>query len=207
MRGLFPSVIAVLLVPIIFAPLSLLLDYSFGNPDEELLSPAGLLAVYWSELTAVAPVAIAVAAVTAFILSKQGQPEEQEADDPAPALRRLLQAVPASLGDDIIRLHAQDHYVEVVTVKGRALLTEQFGECLEKLSPLPGIQCHRSHWVALPHVKGVSRSGSAIRAPRAMATGCPSATGAMRSSKGSSIPSHSASAACFHCSAARRAAI
>jgi DNA-binding LytR/AlgR family response regulator len=39
---------------------------------------------------------------------------------------------PAKLGDDIISLHASDHYAELVTTKGRALLTEPFGDCLER---------------------------------------------------------------------------
>ena len=58
-------------------------------------------------------------------------------------------------------MHAQDHYVEVVTTQGRSLLSEQFGECVDKLADLDGIHGHRSHWVRLAHVVDIKKKGSA----------------------------------------------
>lgn len=160
-RDPVPIVASALLLPAFFAPVSLLLDYGFGKPDEELLSAKGPITIYLSEVVAVAPVALTVALVVAFILYRATSDHEDHSEADAPSLKSLIDTVPRSLGDNIIRMHAQDHYVEVVTTDGRALLTEQFGDCMEKLKQLDGIQCHRSHWIALTHVKDLTRSGSA----------------------------------------------
>ena len=161
LRGPIPIVTSTLLLPVLFAPVSLLLDYGFGKPDEELLLGKGPLTIYLSEVVAVAPVALTVAIVMTFILYGHLPNDEDQEEAAAPSLKSLIDTVPRSLGDDIIRMHAQDHYVEIVTTEGRALLTERFGDCVEKLAQLDGIQCHRSHWISLPHVKDLTRSGSA----------------------------------------------
>ncbi|WP_136659454.1 LytTR family DNA-binding domain-containing protein [Nitratireductor sp. XY-223] len=157
------TVLSVLLVPFLFAPLSLLLDYGFGKPDEELQSAMNPVAVYLSEVVAVAPVALAVAVAAALIFYRETPDREPETVAAAPSLKSLIASVPAALGNDIVRMHAQDHYVEIVTAKGSALLTEQFGDCVDKLGQLDGLQCHRSHWVSLAHVTDVVRSGSAYK--------------------------------------------
>ena len=161
LRDPFPAVGSMVLLPAAFAPVSLLLDYGFGNPDEELLSGTGPVAVYLSEVVAVAPVALVVALVLTFILTRGARNDESHAEPPPTPLRNLIDTVPASLGDDIIRMHAQDHYVEIVTTQGSTLLTERFSDSVEKLERLDGIQCHRSHWISLGHVDDLTRSGSA----------------------------------------------
>lgn len=171
--GPLPAAAALLLLPVIFAPVSLLLDVGFGNPDEELASAAGLAAAYLSEVLAVVPVTVAAALVMSFVLYRAAAlraaraeaagpvPVPAPAPDRAPVLRALFAGVPTALGDDIIRLHAQDHYVELVTAEGRCLLSERFSDCVERLRAVPGLQCHRSHWVSLQHVTGLAPSGSA----------------------------------------------
>lgn len=147
-------------LPALFAPVSLLLDYGFGKPDEELLSADTNLDIYVSEVAAVAPVTLVVAFVMATILYRDAPEQENQTEPSTPSLRNFFESLPHSLGDDIIRAHAQDHYVEVVTTNGSALLSAQFGDCVDKLARLEGMQCHRSHWVSLAHVKSVVRSGS-----------------------------------------------
>lgn len=56
--------------------------------------------------------------------------------------------LPSALGTGIISLSAQDHYVEVTTTKGSALILLGLSEAIEELSGLDGVQIHRSHWVA-----------------------------------------------------------
>ncbi|MEX0368008.1 MAG: LytTR family DNA-binding domain-containing protein [Ruegeria sp.] len=161
LRAPGPVIVSALALPFLFAPVSLLLDYGFGNPDEELEAGASLIAVYVGEFLAVAPVALTVAVVMGFILRRDttdGQRETVSRD--SPSLKSMIDTVPRSLGDDIIRMHAQDHYVEVVTNKGSALLSEQFGACVEKLAQLDGAQCHRSHWIRLAHIDNLMRRGS-----------------------------------------------
>lgn len=162
LRQPLPAAVAILSVPVVFAPVSLLLDYGFGNPDEELQSASDPIAVYVSEVAAVAPVAFAVALGVAFILYRTPQTHPDPIEEPeALPLRGLIGSVPLSLGDDIIRMHAQDHFVQIVTAEGSALLSERFGDCVARLEPLDGLQCHRSHWIRLTHARSVTRSGSA----------------------------------------------
>lgn len=163
--GPLPAVAALLLLPVIFAPVSLLLDLGFGKPDEELASAAGLAAVYLSEVLAVVPVTVAAALVMSFLLYRAALRRAAQAPQPppgrAPPLREMIAGIPQALGNDIIRLHAQDHYVEVVTAEGRCLLSDRFSDCVARLQAVPGLQCHRSHWISLRHVAELSPSGSA----------------------------------------------
>ena len=151
---------AILMAPLATAA-SLLLDYGFGAPDEELSSAMSLWAVFISEMIAVAPLALTMAVALAFVLRRETpqQPQTSTKENP-PALSDLIPSAPQSLGNDIIRLHALDHYVELVTTKGTALLTEQFGDCVARLSDLNGVQCHRSHWISLNHVTALKPTGS-----------------------------------------------
>ncbi|WP_282604225.1 LytTR family DNA-binding domain-containing protein [Pelagibius sp. Alg239-R121] len=159
--ALLPAVASTLLLPVLFAPVSLLLDYGFGKPDEELVAALHPVKIYISEVMAVAPVALTVALVVVFILARAAPVHDGHTEATRPSLKSLIDTVPLSLGDDIIRMHAQDHYVELVTTNGSVLLTEQFGDCVERLTQLGGVQCHRSHWISLDHVRDLARSGSA----------------------------------------------
>jgi hypothetical protein len=57
--------------------------------------------------------------------------------------------VPYHLGQELVALQAEDHYVRVVTDKGNALIRYRFSDALEEVRNLEGVQVHRSHWVAL----------------------------------------------------------
>lgn len=69
----------------------------------------------------------------------------------------LLDRLPVAMRGRILRLSAQDHYVEVVTENGKALIAMRFRDAIAEASPEPGLQCHRSHWVALHAVAGRMR--------------------------------------------------
>ncbi|CUH51947.1 LytTR family DNA-binding domain-containing protein [Shimia marina] len=128
-------------------------------------------ALVLSEIIAVTPASLTIALALIFLLKSDEHTEAaQNADTPPPQpsetpveinLRALLPGLPFDLGNDIIRLHAQDHYVEVTTTQGRSLLSEQFGDCLDRLDRLNGIHCHRSHWICLDHLRSITRKGSA----------------------------------------------
>ena len=79
----------------------------------------------------------------------------QAADKPeaAPFLKRL----PFDLGQKIISISTQDHYVEVTTHKGSTLVLIRFQDALEELGSYGGAQIHRSHWVAQDAVRKVTR--------------------------------------------------
>lgn len=47
----------------------------------------------------------------------------------------------------LVRIEAQDHYLNVVTSRGNALILMRLGDAMAELSGR-GIQVHRSHWIA-----------------------------------------------------------
>lgn len=63
--------------------------------------------------------------------------------------------LPAEIGDDIISLSMQDHYVEVTTVKDKHLILIRLGDAIAELDGLDGVRVHRSHWVAKRHLRGI----------------------------------------------------
>jgi hypothetical protein len=54
-------------------------------------------------------------------------------------------------------LSMQDHYVNVVTSKGKEMLLLRLSDAIKETNGVTGIKIHRSHWVALDAVKSVSR--------------------------------------------------
>ncbi|MEP3279964.1 MAG: LytTR family DNA-binding domain-containing protein [Stappiaceae bacterium] len=77
----------------------------------------------------------------------------READIAPPLLSRL----PTAKRGRLIQLAAQDHYVEVVTTKGNTLLPMRFRDAVAETISEPGLQVHRSHWVAIDAVANRDR--------------------------------------------------
>ncbi len=74
---------------------------------------------------------------------------------PPPLLRRL----PLEKRGALVALTATDHYVEVITDRGRELVLMRLADAMAEAAPVPGLQVHRSHWVALDRVRAVQRRG------------------------------------------------
>ncbi len=62
----------------------------------------------------------------------------------------------------ILRLSVEDHYTDVVTTRGRELVLLRFADALRELGATPGLQVHRSHWVADAHVETLKRDGGRL---------------------------------------------
>lgn len=74
-----------------------------------------------------------------------------ETDMPSPAVdaqAQFLRRIPLEKRGPLIRLEAQDHYLNVVTQKGSALILMRMQDAAEALENVDGLQVHRSHWVA-----------------------------------------------------------
>ncbi|MBW4706895.1 LytTR family transcriptional regulator [Roseobacter sp. YSTF-M11] len=69
----------------------------------------------------------------------------------------LIKRLPGAKRGTLIRISAQDHYVEVVTDKGTTLLPMRFRDAMAETAPVTGAQVHRSHWIALHAVTGSKR--------------------------------------------------
>jgi len=71
---------------------------------------------------------------------------------------RILERVPHPQRGKLLALSVQDHYVEVITEKGRTLVLMRLADAMRETGAVAGVQIHRSHWVALDAVKRVVRA-------------------------------------------------
>jgi DNA-binding LytR/AlgR family response regulator len=73
----------------------------------------------------------------------------------------LIRLKPQNRGR-ITRLSVEDHYTEVVTARGRELVLLRFSDALKELGGTPGLQVHRSHWVAAAEVERLKRENGKL---------------------------------------------
>lgn len=76
----------------------------------------------------------------------------------APAAR-LMARLPLDKRGALVALAVQDHYVEVTTTRGRHLVLMRLSDAIAEAEGVPGLQVHRSHWVALAQVRAARRQG------------------------------------------------
>lgn len=110
---------------------------------------------FWHMLMLTAPSVIAVTLLVNTVIRYQST--EQDAKDAAPGPASLSPTIlqgklPHHLGHDIVSVRAQDHYVEVTTPLGSAMVLMRLSDAITDLAPLNGLQVHRSWWVSLSHV-------------------------------------------------------
>ncbi|MEL7129662.1 MAG: LytTR family DNA-binding domain-containing protein [Pseudomonadota bacterium] len=159
----FRIALALLALPVLLAPFSLFLDNTFEALDTDGRSNATGIGAYPGEVLDVAPLAMIMSAVALFVLNQIWIQRRSAplSDSDTPKLSGLLEDFPVQLGDDLIRVSAQDHYCEIVTSLGKHLLPVRFSDCIAALMTYDGVQTHRSHWVSLQHIKELETSGSA----------------------------------------------
>lgn len=92
--------------------------------------------------------------VTKYYLT---EPAEPNAD--VPFFKRLK----PELGQDLVRLCGQDHYIEVCTANGKDMILMRFSDAMDELAGFAGIRVHRSHWVSLAAIEQVEKSGSKLK--------------------------------------------
>lgn len=78
-------------------------------------------------------------------------------------LSPLHSAMSHQIRESLLRIQAQEHYIEVTTCLGSELILYQFGQALIDLEDQPGIQVHRSFWVAKENVLGWVKDNSSTK--------------------------------------------
>ena len=75
----------------------------------------------------------------------------------------LLQRLPKQLRDKaLVAVKAEDHYVNIITSHGSALVHMKFSDALLMLANHPGLKVHRSWWVATDAVASLQRRGGRL---------------------------------------------
>lgn len=75
---------------------------------------------------------------------------------------RLLHRLDRTVQGEILSITGRDHYVDVLTTKGRASILMRFSDAMAEAAPTDGAQVHRSHWVAWSAVRSVERRGDKV---------------------------------------------
>ena len=105
-----------------------------------------------------------------FVLRRQVSPEEPgvylvSEPEPEPAAEdvatpRLWRRLPAEMQGEVLRISANNHHVDVVTIRGTTALRMRLVDAIDEMEPVEGYCTHRSHWVARAAITGIERSGA-----------------------------------------------
>lgn len=87
----------------------------------------------------------------------------QEPAAPPPPRPRFLDRLPATIGPRLLCLSMEDHDVRAHGREGSALILMRMRDAVAELDGLPGLQVHRSWWVAADAVERVERDGPRLR--------------------------------------------
>ena len=107
-------------------------------------------------------IAMPMTLIFSFIAYFVIRPEIIDSDQaqPTPAESLIQSRLPHAKRGDVKYLSMQDHYVNVVTVRGNELVLMRMADAVSDLSGHDGMQVHRSHWVGRKFISDVkSRSG------------------------------------------------
>lgn len=97
------------------------------------------------------------------VFRARAEPAAGVRDGVGPDTPRILRRLPPRLGQDLLCLSMEDHYVRLHTVKGSALVLMSLSQAVEEVGELEGLQVHRSWWVARHAVEGVIEDGRKVR--------------------------------------------
>jgi hypothetical protein len=83
--------------------------------------------------------------------------KESKADLPTVFSPPFMALLPPRLGNDLVALQAEDHYVRIHTTLGNGLVRYRFSDALLELTTVDGLRVHRSFWVCKRHITKIER--------------------------------------------------
>lgn len=113
---------------------------------------------YWATGRPLAVLALNIAAIT-LIVDVVFQIAHSTAPLPDQQTVPLLDRLPLDKRAPLVALSVEDHYVRVRTTKGEEMLLMRLADAMREVGGTPGLQVHRSHWIALGQVTGTTRKG------------------------------------------------
>lgn len=134
-------------VPVTLAVMAVNL-VAFGSTS---IAPLSL----WLQCTLIG---MGVIAISEILGASRPVPEEAT---PEPALQQtspILERIPLPSRGALWALVVQDHYVEIITERGKTLVLMRLGDAIREVGATAGVQIHRSHWVALSAVARVVKA-------------------------------------------------
>jgi LytTr DNA-binding domain len=131
-------------------------------------TPQQLLGLFWG--VAVVQLLVVYATTTTTSTVDGGEalgraptlPGSDKEAIPAAFPSALLSRLPPGIGNDIIALETEDHYLRVHARGGSALILMRMADAVALLDPKLGTQVHRRWWVAETAVAGVRTEGQRL---------------------------------------------
>lgn len=159
-------ILAGMIGAVLFTPIAFGLDEVFPTvADDDDLMPETILDGLVSEFgNLVLPLSLIWTGFNATRLLQidDGQPPAGATAVNEPELDEFWARIPAHLGRDLVAVSSELHYLRVYTSEGDTLILHAFGRALDHLSGIAGMRIHRSHWIALDHVRSVQRKGEKV---------------------------------------------
>ncbi len=149
----------------LFAAPALLLDVAWFGDGSEVFTAGELLNEF---LNMAPPVTLTWIAINApFVLGLRLRAQGSEASLPAQGdgseasgkATGFMGLLPRELRGPVLYLQAELHYLAVVTERGRGLVLYNLRDAIFELADTPGLQTHRSFWVAIAAVESFRRDG------------------------------------------------
>ncbi len=94
-------------------------------------------------LCACTVITVAVSCLVQLVAGTSSQAEPVD-----PTAPRFMKRLSVDVRGDVMTLNAQDHYVEVVTSRGKELILMRLGDAIDELPGIDGQRIHRSWWVS-----------------------------------------------------------
>ncbi len=93
------------------------------------------------------------------LVSEMIDQSQSGATAPPPLLDRL----PLEKRGPLVSLSVEDHYVRIRTTKGEEMVLLRLSDAMREVGATPGLQVHRSHWIATDQVRAATREGDRAR--------------------------------------------
>lgn len=101
----------------------------------------------------------AIAVIISIIFQAIGATLPESAPEEVTRLPALLDRLPLDKRGALKALSSEDHYTRIRTTRGEELVLIRLSDAIREAEPTPGLQVHRSHWVALGQVESARREG------------------------------------------------
>lgn len=102
-------------------------------------------------------ISLALMAVLEGVVEPQMKKRRALAAPPAAQTPPILERLPKPVRGKLSHMSMADHYVEVFTDRGKAMILMRLADAIAETRGIDGLQIHRSHWVALDAVAGIKR--------------------------------------------------
>jgi hypothetical protein len=115
--------------------------------------------IAWGPLMVLVAQSFAISAAVVAVSFLSARPVISPDPTPSPATPPpILERVPLAQRGALLALSVEDHYVDIVTERGKTLVLMRLADAIREAGDVPGLQIHRSHWVATGAVVKAHRS-------------------------------------------------